>query len=114
MAATLPLSLFTPRGVLTSLLAIGIGTTSSQSPPPMPGYGPASAATQRRVEADVIAIPSPTNAAEYARALSREPHMAGTAAQARTRDYVIARLRSWGLETEVRTYDVWMPHPTSV
>jgi N-acetylated-alpha-linked acidic dipeptidase len=114
MAATFPLSLFTPRGILTSVLAIGIGTTSSQSPQPMPGYGPASAAAQRRVETDVLAIPSPTNAAEYARALSREPHMAGTAAQARTRDYVIEHLRSWGLETEVRTYDVWMPHPTSV
>jgi N-acetylated-alpha-linked acidic dipeptidase len=114
MAATFTSSLLTPRGFLTSVLAIGIGTTSVQSPPPMPGYGPASAATQRRVEADVIAIPSPTNAAEYARALSREPHMAGTAAQGRTRDYVIERQRSWGLETEVRTYDVWMPHPTSV
>jgi N-acetylated-alpha-linked acidic dipeptidase len=39
--------------------------------------------------------------------------MAGTQAQARTRDYVIGQMRSWGLETEVRSYSVWMPHPLS-
>ena len=37
--------------------------------------------------------------------------MAGTPAQARTRDYVISQMKSWGLETEVRSYKVWMPHP---
>jgi N-acetylated-alpha-linked acidic dipeptidase len=69
---------------------------------------------ERRAELDAAALPSPANAAEYARALSREPHMSGTPAQARTRDYVIERMRSWGLETEVRAYEVWMPHPTSI
>jgi N-acetylated-alpha-linked acidic dipeptidase len=39
--------------------------------------------------------------------------MAGTPAQARTRDYVINQMKSWGLETEVRSYSVWMPHPVS-
>jgi N-acetylated-alpha-linked acidic dipeptidase len=39
--------------------------------------------------------------------------MAGTAAQARTRDYVIDKMKSWGLETDVRTYSIWMPHPMS-
>jgi len=37
--------------------------------------------------------------------------MAGTPAQARTRDYVISQMKSWGLETEVRAYKIWMPHP---
>jgi N-acetylated-alpha-linked acidic dipeptidase len=39
--------------------------------------------------------------------------MAGTPAQARTRDYVVSQMKSWGLETEVRSYSVWMPHPVS-
>ena len=94
-------------------LGIGIGAVA-QNQSPMPGYGVASATAQRKVEADAMAVPSPTSAAELARALSREPHMAGTPAQARTRDYVIDRMRAWGLQTEVRAYDVWMPHPTSI
>ena len=99
---------------LATAVVIGVGATASQTPAPMSGYGPASATTQRRAEAEVIVLPSPTNAEQFARALSRESHVAGTPAQARTRDYVIDRMRSWGLQTEVRAYDVWMPHPTSV
>ena len=53
------------------------------------------------------------NASAHSRFLSSQPHMAGTPAQARTRDYVINQMKSWGLETEVRSYSVWMPHPVS-
>src|SRR5687768_12051065 len=100
--------------LLGSAVMIGVGARTIQNPQPMPGYNAASAAAQRGIERDAVALPSPTSAAEHARALSREPHMAGTPAQARTRDYVIERMRAWGLETEVRAYEVWMPHPTSV
>src|SRR3954469_21577521 len=78
------------------------------------GYTAASAARERDVEADAIRRPSPTSAAALSQALSREVHVAGTPAQARTRDYVIAQMKSWGIETEVRAYDIWMPHPTEV
>jgi N-acetylated-alpha-linked acidic dipeptidase len=78
------------------------------------GYGPTSATREREVESDAIKRPSPSRAADHSRALSHEVHVAGTAAQARTRDYVIAQMKSWGLETEVRSYDIWMPHPTEV
>ena len=78
------------------------------------GYAPATAARERQIESDAIQRPSPTSAAAHSRALSREVHVAGTPAQARTRDYVIAQMKSWGLETEVRGYDIWMPHPTDV
>jgi len=78
------------------------------------GYTTDGAARERRVEASALAVPSADSAARLSRALSRETHVAGTPAQAVTRDYVIAQMKSWGLETEVRAYDVWMPHPTAV
>lgn len=80
----------------------------------MPGYTMSGAVRQRELEADVIKRPSSNSASAHSKQLSREPHVAGTAAQARTRDYVIEQMKRWGLETEVRAYDVWMPHPTSV
>jgi N-acetylated-alpha-linked acidic dipeptidase len=80
----------------------------------MPGYGPTAAAEQRRIEARAIAVPQPERARQRSRELSREPHVAGTPAQARTRDYVIDQMKAMGLETEVRTYDVWLPHATQV
>src|SRR5881275_693117 len=78
-----------------------------------PGYSVQGAVAERTIEAAAIARPSPTSASAHSRFLSLQPHMAGTPAQARTRDYVIAQMKSWGLETEVRSYRVWMPHPLS-
>ncbi|HZE09250.1 MAG TPA: M20/M25/M40 family metallo-hydrolase [Gemmatimonadaceae bacterium] len=79
----------------------------------MPGYSEQAAAVERATEADAIVRPSASRASAESRFLSLQPHMAGTPAQARTRDYVIDQMKSWGLETEVRTYTVWMPHPLS-
>lgn len=78
-----------------------------------PGYSAQSGTVERATEADAIARPSPSSASSYSRFLSLQPHMAGTPAQARTRDYVIDQMKSWGLETQVRSYTVWMPHPIS-
>lgn len=86
-------------------LPLGAQTTS--------GYSPQSATAERATEADVITRPSPTVASAHSKFLSLQPHMAGTPAQARTRDYVVSQMKSWGLETEVRSYRIWMPHPLS-
>src|SRR5689334_5085455 len=75
------------------------------------GYSTNASARERGVESDVVNRPSPADADAHSRFLSLQPHMSGTPAQARTRDYVISQMKSWGLETEVRSYKVWMPHP---
>jgi N-acetylated-alpha-linked acidic dipeptidase len=75
------------------------------------GYSINSSARELSVESDAVSRPSANDADAHSRFLSLQPHMAGTPAQARTRDYVISHMKSWGLETEVRSYKVWMPHP---
>jgi N-acetylated-alpha-linked acidic dipeptidase len=92
---------------------IALATTAS-SQQPMVGYTAANAAKQRDLEAATIARPSPQIASTHSKQLSRETHVAGTPAQARTRDYVIDQMKKLGIETEARTYNVWMPHPVSV
>ncbi|HSQ31043.1 MAG TPA: M20/M25/M40 family metallo-hydrolase [Gemmatimonadaceae bacterium] len=97
------------------VVAVCMSTAAAaRSQQPIIGYSAANSANERRVEASAIARPSPIAAAAHSKQLSREAHVSGTPAQARTRDYVIGQLKRWGLETEVRAYDVWMPHPTSV
>jgi N-acetylated-alpha-linked acidic dipeptidase len=78
-----------------------------------PGYSPQAATAEHAAEADVIGRPSPSSSSAHSRFLSSQPHMAGTPAQSRTRDYVVSQMKSWGLETEVRSYKIWMPHPLS-
>src|SRR6476620_8091771 len=94
------------------LLVATLVFTTPLSAQTITGYTPQSSEAERAAEADVTVRPSPATASAHSRFLSLQPHMAGTAAQARTRDYVVSQMKSWGLETEVRAYNVWMPHPT--
>ncbi len=97
-----------------ALAAPARAQNAAQIGAPLPGFSPAASAEQQRLEREVIGVPSSVRAQEHARALSAEPHVAGTDAQARTRDYVIDAMKRMGLRTEVRAYDVWLPHATSV
>ena len=96
------------RQLVLSMVLVLAAPAAAQT---TPGYSPQSAATERATESDAIARPAAASASAHSKFLSLQPHMAGTAAQARTRDYVIDKMKSWGLETDVRTYSIWMPHP---
>lgn len=92
----------------TAIFSAGIARAQSV------GYSAAEAAREKLLEASLIARASADTARQNSRTLSAKPHMAGTEQQAWTRDYVIGRMKSWGLATSVREYSVWMPHPLSV
>ncbi len=102
------------RYLAGAALLLTVPTRAPLVPQQVTGYTRASGTHQRVLERAAIGVPSPERASALSRALSAEPHVAGTAAQARTRDYVVAQMKAMGLETEVRAYDIWMPHPTSV
>lgn len=78
------------------------------------GYSAGSAARQRAREARVLERILPAELDATSQALSREPHVAGSDAQARTRDWVLEQTRSWGLESEAPTYTVYLPWATEV
>lgn len=99
---------------LSALLATSLSAQTEAPPKRLPGFSPAASQAQEGLERAAIGVPNPVRAQEHARALSVEPHIAGTDAQARTRDYVINAMKKMGLRTEVRAYDVWLPHATSV
>src|SRR5215212_1675304 len=99
---------------LAFALAAATSMLGAQQTPALAGYTAAASARQRQLEADAARRPSAASAERHSRALSAEPHVAGTAAQARTRDYVINEMKRLGLQTEVRAYDVYMPHATAV
>src|ERR671938_84897 len=98
----------------TSLAPLILAATLQAQQDGPAGYSADAARRERALELSAMARVDTASARSHSRALSREVHIAGTAAQARTRDYVIAAMRRWGLQTEVRAYDVWMPHTTVV
>lgn len=66
------------------------------------------------LERRLLAVPDTASVRAMSRDLTRAPHVAGTAAQRRARDYVLERTRSWGLETWMKTYNVYLPQPDTV
>ncbi len=103
------------RGIACGLTMTLAGTVAhALGAQELAGYSAAAAGREIAAEQDAIARPDPASAERHARRLSSEVHVAGTPAQARTRDYVIAAMRGWGLETEVREYRVWLPHTREV
>jgi len=124
-ALPLPIAPAVPRFPLSLAVAASCLWPASRSLPaqqsapttasvPLVGYTPAHAAAERAFEASAVARPDPARAEALSRALSAETHVAGTPAQARTRDYVLAQMRALGLPTETRAYRVFMPHATAV
>jgi N-acetylated-alpha-linked acidic dipeptidase len=65
-------------------------------------------------EQRLLAIPDTASARRLTLDLTRTPHVAGTPAQVATRDYVLERLRAWGLEAWSKEYTVYLPYPDSV
>jgi N-acetylated-alpha-linked acidic dipeptidase len=65
-------------------------------------------------EQRLLAVPDTASVRQMSKDLSAVPHMAGTPAQATTRDYVLDRLKSWGVEAWSKEYTIYMPQPDTV
>ncbi len=76
--------------------------------------GPPNRLTAQSFEQRLIAIPDTASVRQMSRDLSAVPHMAGTPAQATTRDYVLDRMKSWGIEAWSKEYTVFIPQPDTV
>ncbi|MFQ5747003.1 MAG: M20/M25/M40 family metallo-hydrolase [Gemmatimonadota bacterium] len=107
-------------GVLAASLAwggpVGAARAGAQEAdgPTLRGFGPAAARAEADVEAWLRAEVWPDTVGRYARGLAGRPHVAGTPAQAATRDSVLAWLRAAGLEAEADTLVLYLPMPLEV
>jgi N-acetylated-alpha-linked acidic dipeptidase len=110
----------TLRTITTSAvkaLALSLASASlaaAQSTAPIVGFTAAGSQQQRALEARAASLAAPSNADSLSREFSKEPHMSGTPAQARTRDLFANELKKYGITPEIRTYSIYMPHPTGV
>jgi N-acetylated-alpha-linked acidic dipeptidase len=104
------------RGGLRGLLAGALLMAAAAEPGSraLLGFTAESSARQRGVEARLLALPDPARCEAHHRELTRTPHTAGTDGALRVVEYVAARFREYGLETEVVPYDVLLAWPRAV
>jgi N-acetylated-alpha-linked acidic dipeptidase len=108
-ALAIALAIAFPLSLAAASVASAQATTA-----PIVGFTAAGSERQHELEAKAATLASPSNADSLSREFSLEPHMAGTPAQARTRDIFERELKKDGITPEVRTYSIYMPHATSV
>jgi N-acetylated-alpha-linked acidic dipeptidase len=87
----------------------GFGLDSTATGPL--GFAPSSRATQIRAEKKALEVPSPEKARAWLRALTEEPHVAGTPADYKTAIFVRDKLREWGWSAELAEYEVLLNYP---
>ena len=75
------------------------------------GFSPTSLAAERQAELVASAEPSPERAKAWLRALTEEPHVAGTPADYKTAVDVRDKLKSWGWEAEIAEIEVLLNYP---
>ncbi|MEP6767922.1 MAG: M28 family metallopeptidase [Acidobacteriota bacterium] len=72
---------------------------------------PGDAAPQKDLERRYTAALDPASIREFDRFLSAEPHHIGSARGEQNARWMVARLREWGLDARIETFDVLFPTP---
>jgi N-acetylated-alpha-linked acidic dipeptidase len=84
---------------------------NSSQPSLLDGFTADDSATQRRWETEFRAIPEAASAKEHLRRLTAQPHVAGTKEDYDTAIYVRDQIRSYGISSELKEYEVLLPYP---
>lgn len=88
---------------------------AAQAPTAGPiGFSTSSREAQAAAERTFLDTVTPANARRWLAALTEEPHVAGTPAEKKVADYVLARFKEFGLDAEMVRYDVFLNHPKHV
>jgi N-acetylated-alpha-linked acidic dipeptidase len=100
--------------VLALLLVPALVTAQAPSVSALLGFSGSSRAAQSAAEKVLVDTVTPANARRWLAALSEEPHVAGTPAEKKVAEYVLAKFKEFGLEAEMLRYDVFLNHPALV
>jgi N-acetylated-alpha-linked acidic dipeptidase len=100
--------------LLALLLFPRLLTAQSPSSDGLSGFTASSRGAQSAAETVFLDTVTPASARRWLAALTEEPHVAGTPAEKKVADYVLARFKEFGLEAEMVRYDVFLNHPEHV
>jgi N-acetylated-alpha-linked acidic dipeptidase len=95
-----------------SLAAQSAGLAQTRTDSPLiDGFSSQTSGIERRFEEQFRAVPQPATAREELRRLTSEAHIAGSPEDYATAVYVRDQMRSFGLNSDLREYQVLLPYP---
>lgn len=78
---------------------------------PLYGYSAESSTTERQWEEKLRAVPSTENLRSFMQRLSARPHNVGSPYDKDNADWIAAKFKEFGFETQIESYDVLYPTP---
>src|SRR5438270_8933443 len=95
-----------------SMLVSHAQPKTSQATTPIAGFR--NSDEESANESKFLAVPDANLARQHLKILTQAPHIAGSAEDKATADYVAARFRDAGLDTEIVEYRVWINYPSEI
>src|SRR4051812_43680231 len=92
-------------------LAVTTGVAQAQD---LDGFTPGHAALQRQFEASFQEGVSADDMRTLNRGFSRRPHLVGTPNQRRVVESAVAKLRGYGLDAQLQSYDIYVSRPERI
>src|SRR6266571_1940267 len=96
---------------LVTLCLAGLLSAQPASDPALRGYSGESSRQERDWELKYAAIPLPQNIGEYLRRLAARPHHVGSPYDKDNAEWILAKLKSWGLDAKIEIFEVLFPTP---
>ena len=98
-------------GAVVTLFLSGLLSAQSASEPALRGFSAASSRVERDWELKYAAIPLPGNVGDYMQRLAARPHHVGSPYDKDNADWILDKLKSWGLDAKIETFEVLFPTP---
>ena len=96
--------------VLTLLSSLTSSATLDNDQP-LTGYSTEGTRVERDWEGKFRAIPSPDNQRDYMKRLTARPHHVGSPYDKDNAEWMLAKMKEWGLDAHIENFDVLFPTP---
>ena len=99
------------RKALSVLSAVALTVGAADNVRTFRGYSQQGSTAESQWEEKFRAIPEPDRLRENMRRLSARPHHVGSPYDKDNAEWILAQLKSWGLDAKIETFDTLFPTP---
>jgi N-acetylated-alpha-linked acidic dipeptidase len=98
--------------ILVLILLSSLATSATlDNDQPLTGYSTEGTRVERDWEGKFRAIPSPDNQRDYMKRLTARPHHVGSPYDKDNAEWMLAKMKEWGLDAHIENFDVLFPTP---
>jgi N-acetylated-alpha-linked acidic dipeptidase len=98
--------------ILVLILLSSLATSATlENEQPLTGYSTEGTRVERDWEGKFRAIPSPDNQRDYMKRLTARPHHVGSPYDKDNAEWMLAKMKEWGLDAHIENFDVLFPTP---